>query len=377
MKSSKKIIVSVTNDLYTDQRVHKMCMFMVQQGYNVVLLGRLLDNKTPLDRPYATKRFRLLFRKGALFYANYNVRLFFYLLFHRADILVSNDLDTLLANTFIHQLKKTPLIYDSHEYFTEVPELTSRPKIKRVWERIEAYCFPKLDKIITVNYSIAEKYKRKYGKKLRVVRNVSPLFEFKDVPSKKELSIPENKIILILQGAGINVDRGGEELIEAMTLLPDCVLLIVGDGDVLSQLKQRVKELNISDRVLFFGRQPYEKMMQYTFHADIGLTLDKPSNDNYLFSLPNKVFDYIHAGTAIVASNLPEVAKVIEHYHVGLLISSHDPKDIAETILRMIHQPNLLSELKENCMIARSNENWDKEVAQIEDFYPKIDKIEE
>lgn len=377
MKSSKKIIVSVTNDLYTDQRVHKMCMFMVKQGYNVVLLGRLLDNKTPLDRPYATKRFRLLFRKGALFYANYNVRLFFYLLFHRADILVSNDLDTLLANTFIHQLKKTPLIYDSHEYFTEVPELTSRPKIKRVWERIEAYCFPKLDKIITVNYSIAEKYKRKYGKKLRVVRNVSPLFEFKDVPSKKELSIPENKIILILQGAGINVDRGGEELIEAMTLLPDCVLLIVGDGDVLSQLKQRVKELNISDRVLFFGRQPYEKMMQYTFHADIGLTLDKPSNDNYLFSLPNKVFDYIHAGTAIVASNLPEVAKVIEHYHVGLLISSHDPKDIAETILRMIHQPNLLSELKENCMIARSNENWDKEVAQIEDFYPKIDKIEE
>lgn len=377
MKSSKKIIVSVTNDLYTDQRVHKMCMFMVQQGYNVVLLGRLLDNKTPLDRPYATKRFRLLFRKGALFYANYNVRLFFYLLFHRADILVSNDLDTLLANTFIHQLKKTPLIYDSHEYFTEVPELTSRPKIKRVWERIEAYCFPKLDKIITVNYSIAEKYKRKYGKKLRVVRNVSPLFEFKDVPSKKELSIPENKIILILQGAGINVDRGGEELIEAMTLLPDCVLLIVGDGDVLSQLKQRVKELNISDRVLFFGRQPYEKMMQYTFHADIGLTLDKPSNDNYLFSLPNKVFDYIHAGTAIVASNLPEVAKVIEHYHVGLLISSHDPKDIAETILRIIHQPNLLSELKENCMIARSNENWDKEVAQIEDFYPKIDKIEE
>ncbi len=371
MKPSKKIIVSVTNDLYTDQRVHKMCMYMVKQGYGVVLVGRLLDNKVPLNRPYETKRFRLLFRKGALFYANYNLRLFFYLLFHRADLLVSNDLDTLLANTLIHQLKKTPIIYDSHEYFTEVPELTSRPSVKRIWERIEAYCFPKLDKIITVNSSIAGKYEAKYGKKLRIVRNVSPLFEFEHVLSKKELSIPENKTILILQGAGINVDRGGEELVEAMAFLPDCVLLIVGDGDVLHQLKKRVQELNITDNVLFFGRQPYEKMMQYTFHADIGLTLDKPSNDNYLFSLPNKVFDYIHAGSAIVASNLPEVAKVIEGYNVGLLIPSHHPKDIADTILRLVNQPELLIELKENCLTARLKENWDKEVAHIADFYPK------
>lgn len=373
MSEKKKIIVSVTNDLYTDQRVHKMCLFMQNQGYEVMLVGRLLDNKEPLNRTYATKRFRLLFRTGALFYAAYNLRLFFFLLFHRADILVSNDLDTLLANTLIHRLKGTPLVYDSHEYFTEVPELVHRPKVQCIWEKIEACCFPRLDKIITVNHSIAKKYEQKYGKNLRVVRNVSPLFEFRDVPSKKELSIPEDKTILILQGSGINVDRGGEELIEAMRFLPACVLLIVGSGDVLEQLKQRVKELNIGERVLFFGRQPYEKMMYYTYHADIGLTLDKPTNENYLFSLPNKVFDYIHAGTAIVASDLPEVAGIVQKYKVGVLILSHEPEAIAETIKKLSDQPELLAELKANCLQARLLENWDKEVEAIADFYPKKD----
>ncbi|HRO76213.1 MAG TPA: glycosyltransferase family 4 protein [Crocinitomicaceae bacterium] len=370
MSKHKKIIVSVTNDLYTDQRVHKMCLFMQKQGYDVLLVGRLLSDKTPLKRTYQTKRFRLFFKKGALFYANYNLRLFWFLLFHKADILVSNDLDTLLANTLIHQLKGTPLVYDSHEYFTEVPELIHRPKVQRIWERIEAYCFPKLDKIITVNQSIAQKYEQKYNKKLRVVRNVSPLFEFQNVPTKSELGLPEDKTLLILQGSGINVDRGGEELIEAMRFLPECVLLIVGSGDVLEQLKKRVKELSLEQNVLFFGRQPYEKMMNYTYHADIGLTLDKPSNENYLFSLPNKVFDYIHAGTAIVASNLPEVTNVVTKYNVGKLISSHEPTEIAQTIQTLVQNPELLAELKQNCLTAKLLENWENEVQTIADFYP-------
>lgn len=366
------VIVSVTNDLYTDQRVHKMCLFIESQGYNVLLVGIQSEDKRPLNRTYSTKLLRLFFKKGALFYANYNICLFFFLLFKKADKLVANDLDTLLANTLIHKLKGTPLVYDSHEYFTEVPELIHRPKVQRIWERIERYCFPKLNQIITVNHSIANKYNKKYHKNLRVVRNVSPLFEFKDVPTKSELGIPANKVILILQGAGINIDRGGEELIEAMSFLPQCVLLIIGVGDVLEQLKKRVVELNLSENVLFFGSKPYSQMMQYTYHADIGLTLDKPSNENYLFSLPNKVFDYIHAETAIVASNLPEVAKIVTEYNVGKLIPSHKPADIAKTIQELIDNPILLKELKQNCAKARLVENWDNEVKAIADFYPKV-----
>src|ERR1051326_7175614 len=116
----KKIILSVTNDLTSEQRVHKVCLFLLKLGFNVILVGRQRRKSLPLEsRPYKTKRMFLLFEKGPLFYAEYNLRLFFYLLFHKADVLVSNDLDTLPANYLASTLKGNKLVHDSHEYRSE------------------------------------------------------------------------------------------------------------------------------------------------------------------------------------------------------------------------------------------------------------------
>src|SRR5690606_16060536 len=155
-------------------RVHKVCLFLMQQGYDVLLVGRMRKNSLPLDRPYATKRMKLSFEKGAKFYAAYSFRLFWFLLFKKSDVLVSNDLDTLLPNYLISRIKRKKLVYDTHEYFTEVPELVSRPKVQAIWEKIEGWIFPKLKFIYTVNDSIARRYGEKYGKNLSVVRNISP-----------------------------------------------------------------------------------------------------------------------------------------------------------------------------------------------------------
>ena len=174
MAKQKKAIVSVTNDLYTDQRVHKVCLFLENQGYSVLLVGRNRKNSMPLsERTYRTTRLNLIFDKGAKFYAEYSIRLFFFLLFKRVDILVSNDLDTLLPNYATSKFKPlSKLVYDSHEYFTEVPELIHREKIKQIWEGIEAWIFPKLKTVYTVNNSIAKLYTEKYKKEVKVVRNI-------------------------------------------------------------------------------------------------------------------------------------------------------------------------------------------------------------
>jgi hypothetical protein len=133
-----KIIVSVTNDLVTDNRVDKVCRFLLNEGFEVLLVGRKLKTSLAMpQRPYATKRMKLLCTKGALFYAEYNLRLFFLLLFRKATHLLANDLDTLLANYLVSKMRRRALIYDSHELFTEVPELIHRPKIQRIWESIE------------------------------------------------------------------------------------------------------------------------------------------------------------------------------------------------------------------------------------------------
>lgn len=371
MAKSKRIIVSVTNDLYTDQRVHKVCTFLLKQGYDVLLVGRKRKTSIPLlPRDYATKRMKLIFDKGALFYAEYNFRLFLFLLFRRADKLLANDLDTLLANYTASKFKPTvELIYDSHEYFTEVPELQGR-KAKKIWEGIEAWIFPKLSKIYTVNQSIAGLYKKKYNKEIKVVRNISPLWQGKTMKSREELGLPSDKPIIIIQGAGINVDRGAEEAVEAMKSVENAVLIIVGDGDVVPQLKEQVNTNQMTEKVLFFGKKPYDEMMNYTYHASIGLTLDKDTNLNYTYSLPNKLFDYIHTSTPVICTNLIEIRRVVDKYEVGEVIEEFNSLSLAKTLNSLLNDPDRLNKLKANCKIAAETENWEKETTILAEIFP-------
>ena len=374
MKKKPVVIVSVTNDLYTDQRVHKVCTFLLQQGYRVRLVGRKKKSSVELDaRAYETRRLKLLFEKGPFFYAAYNFRLFLYLLFHRADILLSNDLDTLLANYAAHRFKpNSSLVYDTHEYFTEVPELLNRPKIRSIWLGIEAWIFPKLKSVYTVNQSIADVYTKKYKVPVKVVRNISAKWRASDLPSKRDLGIPEGKKLLILQGAGINIHRGAEEAVEAMQEL-DAVLLIVGDGDVVPQLKQRVRELGIQDKVLFFGRQPYTRMMLYTSYADIGLSLDRPTNANYQLSLPNKLFDYMHAETPILATSIPAVKTFIEEHQIGFVMDEFSVENLVAAIRNLLSDNTLLEHYRSNCKRVSEVECWENECTILKEIYPRVE----
>lgn len=373
---TKKIIVSVTNDLYTDQRVHKVCSFLHENNYDVLLVGRRLKTSQEItDRKYRIKRFKLVFTKGALFYANYNLRLFWFLLFNPSDVLLSNDLDSLLANYCAHKLKSNSrLVYDTHELFTEVPELTARPKVRNVWLKIEEWIFPKLESVYTVNESIASIYSKKYHKNVRIVRNVSKLWKPETILSKAELKLPEDKHIIILQGSGINVDRGAEEAVMAMKEIEKALFVIVGSGDVIPDLKIMVIENQLEEKVRFVGRVPYNTMMNYTYHADLGLSLDKDTNSNYKFSLPNKIFDYIHTTTPVISSDLIELKRVLHKHNVGRIIPEHSAKGVAETINSILNNPTLLAELKENCKKAALVENWEEESKVLEEVFIRNDE---
>ena len=321
------------------------------------------------ERPYASHRMKLLFEKGPLFYAEYNTRLFFFLLFHRANLLLSNDLDTILPNWFISRLKGIKMIFDSHEYYTETPELVNRPKVQRVWKRIEGFVVPKLDEMITVCDSIADLFREKYGVKCHVIRNIPPRKALPPKGDKVALGLPTDKHLLILQGSGINIQRGAEELVQAMSFLDDCFLMIIGGGDVLPILKQMVEDLNITDRVRFFPRMPYQQMMAYTQLAELGFCLDKDTNLNYRFSLPNKLFDFIQAGVPIVASHLTEIEKIITKYDIGLFIPDHDPKSIAETIREGLENVERRSVWKKGLVKAAEELCWENESKALMEIY--------
>ena len=368
----KRVIISVTNDLSTDQRVDKVARSLQKLGYRVLLVGRLLPESARLKREYPCHRMKLWFRKGPLFYAEYNLRLFFLLNAAKGDIFLANDLDTLLANYLASKLKSKPLVYDSHEYYTEVPELKGRKHVQRFWLRIERWIFPKLKYVYTVNHSIARIYEDLYDVPVKVVRNLPESQEVNHILCREELGLPTDKFVVILQGAGINVDRGGEELIEAMVHLPECFLVIVGSGDVVEQLKTQSRMLKISGRVLFRPKMPYEEMMQYTLCADLGVTLDKDTNLNYRFSLPNKIFDYMKAGIPVLSSNLPELRNIIDEYQIGTIVHSHNPEEIAKAIEAIRLNPEQKKQWAENTKFAKSSLNWENQEAVLAAIFRNI-----
>jgi glycosyltransferase involved in cell wall biosynthesis len=332
-------------------------------GFEILLAGRRLRNSPDMDvRPYVVRRMRLIFEKGPLFYLEYQIRLFILLFSHHADVLWSNDLDTLLPNYLISKIKGVPLVYDSHEYFTGVPELENHPLKRSIWKRVERSIFPHLKHVFTVSDSIAGLYESEYGFLPEVVRNVPEKRVLKKRADRAALGLPEDKKILILQGAGINVQRGAEEMVEAMQFVPDTLLLlIIGGGDVIDILKRKTKDLNLEKKILFKPRLPYDTLMEYTAAADLGLSLDKDTSVNYRYSLPNKIFDYIHAGIPVLASDLEEVRKLIEKCQVGTFIAGHNPLQIAETLTEIFSHPGQLKTWRANTKTARETLNWEKE----------------
>jgi len=373
---AQRILISVTSDLSTDQRVNRTATTLKEAGYRVLVIGRVLKTSTEVSpKRYRTLRFKLWTEKGPMFYALYNIRLFWFLLWHHADILVSNDLDTLPANFLAAKLKNIPLVYDSHEYFTGVPELINRPKVQRIWKKIESYCLPKVDYAITVNESIAKLFKEEYNKDFDVIRNVPLItkpFLSERENLRRELGLPINKKILILQGAGINIDRGAEELVAAMSYLPDYLLLIVGGGDVIGDLRKIVSEKNLKERVLFIAKQPIEILRKYTAASNLGVTLDKANNINYKLSLPNKLFDYIHAGVPVLSSDLPELKRIVVGYDIGEISTDHDPKNISKVIEEMFSSEEQIKKWEANTVIAAKELNWDKEKERLLSIFKKI-----
>ena len=358
----KKAIVSVINDLVTDQRVNKSCLVLQEMGYEVLLVGRCRKRSLPLpSRPYAMHRMRLLFERGPMFYACFNVRLFFVLLWRRADLLFANDLDTLLPNYLISRIKNIPIIYDSHEYFTETPELVNRRFVQGVWKKIEASLLPRIITVITVNDSIARLFGEKYHKEIHVVRNIPPQHSDASAPAPASLPLANDKPVVLLQGSGINIQRGAEELVEAMQYVQHGQLLIIGGGDVIGQLKQMARDLQLTDKITFMPAMPFEKLRSFTRQAAIGLSIDKDTNINYRYSLPNKLFDYIHAGVPVLVSPLTEIKKIVDEWQVGETISSHEPRSIARHIDTMLADTEKLQRYRQNCIAAAEVLNWENE----------------
>ncbi len=366
---AKKITVSVISELTTDQRVIRISTTLREMGFDVMVVARQLKGALPLGNySFKSKRIVCFFRKGVLAYAEFNFKLFWYLLFTKTDYLLSNDLDTLSPNFIVSRLRNKFLFYDTHEYFTGVPEVTASPLKQKLWKTLEDLLLPKLKVAYTVNESVKNKYESIYPSMgLKIVRNIS----------LKENIIPhaipkewEGKIVLLMQGIGMNPGRGGMELLLAFQHLPQSYRLIyIGWGLEWEAIDAKRKELGLEHRVEMHAKMPPEELKRFTPLAHIGFTLDGSKDENFLFNLPNKLFDYIHAGVPVISTSIPEVKKIVEQYQIGICLENLDSKATARAIEQFINNTDQYNTFKKNTLLAAKELCWQNEKNKLIDIY--------
>lgn len=275
------------------------------------------------------------------------------------DAVCAIDLDTIMPCHFVSRFKRIPRIYDAHELFTEMKEVITRPGIKKIWTRVEKRLVPKFKLGYTVSESIAEEFHRRYGVKYETIRNV-PVLKILDEKMSGE------KFILY-QGA-VNEARGFEYLIPAMQSV-NSKLIICGDGNFMPQLKKLITDHKLENKIELKGMLPPDEIWKISQQATIGIALAEREGLNQWLALPNKFFDYVHAGLPQLTMNYPEYIKINKQFEVAVLIDDLAPEKIADAINNLLNDDVLHSRLKDNCLKARQELNWQHEEKKVLSFY--------
>ena len=361
-----RIIFTVTNDLTYDQRMHRICGTLAANGYKVTLVGRLQLNSKPLTgRAFGQKRLLCVFEKGFLFYAEYNLRLFLFLIFEPFNAVCSIDLDTLPAGCLASLLRGKKGVFDAHEYFTEVPEVVGRPFVRFFWNLVARACLPFYQYAYTVGPALAQIFEEKYGLKFEVVRNVP-------VKKAQDLISPNLSPKQILYQGALNQGRGIEIMLEAMQSLDNVQLVLAGEGDLSATLRKKAIDLKLGDRVLFLGYVKPEELKKRTAVAWLGLNLLENKGLSYYNSLANKFFDCVQAGVPVLSMDFPEYRALNKQYEVAILLKELSPESVSVAIQTMLRDNALYEKLKQNCLIAREKWNWEIEQITLLKIWQKV-----
>ncbi|SEG15727.1 Glycosyltransferase involved in cell wall bisynthesis [Halpernia humi] len=358
------VLVSVFNNLYTDQRVEKVCRTLLNDGFEIELIGNNWTGLPEMTRPYQFSRLSLNSKKLRFAYLEFQWKLYKELLKKSTSktILLANDLDTLWPNYLVSKKLKIPLVYDSHEIFTEMPSLNGR-FTKKIWKFLERKLMPKIIYMMTASQSYAEWFQKEYQIKPFVVRNF-PMKIGADIP------FPENNPKIILYQGVINPSRGLQHVIAAMEFIDNAVFKIIGDGPKRMELENLVKEKKLQNKVQFLGKMLPDEMRKITKTADVGLSVEENGGLSYFYSLPNKISDYIQSKVPLLMSNFPEMMRIKNEFNVGEIIENHNPKHIAEQLKIVLQKGRSYYEVE----LERASKTlcWENEAPKILLLFNKV-----
>jgi len=380
MENLLKIVTSIVlNNFTNDSRVLKENMSLQNAGYDVKVVALHEEPLKEFDEVQNIPVHRVKLKSRG-WSKNKLVQLLKYFEFiyrvvkkyKNSDILHCNDLNTLPIGFIIKKFynKNAKIIYDAHEYETEINGLSGIRKT--LVKRLEKFLIKYADKIITVSDAIAEEYMRLYGiEKPVLVLNTPPYkkIEKKDI-FRKTFKIDQDKTIFLYQG-GLSKGRGIEILLETFKAIDDekSVIIFMGSGPLENAVIEESEEyVNIYlHKVVSF-----DLLLDYTSSADFGISTIEDSCLSYRYCLPNKMFEYLMAEIPVVVSNLYEMKRLVEDSGIGLVAKENTPTGLKEAIQKITQLDKEV--LQKNIQKVKEVYNWEEQETLLLDVYKKLYK---
>ncbi|MGL5153138.1 MAG: glycosyltransferase [Clostridium sp.] len=291
---------------------------------------------------------------------------------YNADIYHSNDLNTLPQGIMCSKiLKRRKLIYDSHEV------QSSRTGYGKPAFYIEKLLIKFIDLMIMTNDTRADYVQNLYKiERPKVVHNY-PFYSGDDsIKNKYDLysiaNIPREKPILLYQG-GMQQGRGLENIIDAINLFDDGIVVFIGDGKLKSKIIDLVVKRELIEKVRFLDKVPVDELKYYTANAYLGFQVLNNVCFNHYSACSNKLFEYIMSEVPVIACKFPEIKKVVDEEKVGICVDSHDFIEIANGVNNLLRNKEKYETFKKNCINAREKYNWNREKEVFLDIYNNIE----
>lgn len=355
MSKNKQIIIAFLGNIKYDARCLNMAETLFNADFNVIVLDEQ-SNDNYKSNSFKIQHIDTKIKHGLKRYWNYHCRVQKLAKELNPDIFISADLFALAVCA--KQKKECVKIFDSRELYSKLAALVNKPIAQFFWSIYEKIFYKNMDRIIVTAESDKNYLINRFGeKKIEIIYNFPKIpNSYSNINIRKQFNIASNIKIFIYQGA-IQPGRGIDEMIKLLSKFPQCVAIIVGEGDYKIQLEQSSIELKVNDRTFFTGAIPYNELLSITKQADIGFSLIQPISQSYEQALPNKLFEYGLAGIPTIASNFPEIKKYTIDFNLGLVVIPTDFDTQIKTINKLLTWENR-EKLKET---VRQNFTWESQ----------------
>lgn len=367
MPDKKKVLITFLGNIDYDTRCNNLFNSLSDKGYDVEFIG--------FD--WLTENFSTIKGKKSIYKLSKKpLSLFFYLKFYfilklklltkKYDIIFAEDLYCLPVCVIIGKIQKAKVIYDCRELFGFLAGLKNRRIVQKFWSTVERLFIKKADLILTTGELDSEFIRKQY--KIQndlVIRNL-PLYKKSQSPVNyySLLGIDKSKKVLLYQGVVLH-GRGLKMIFEFLRTSEDFVLVVLGGGEMLDYYKQLSEQMSLQNKVFFIGKIPQDKLIDYTAGAFAGLSLIENVSLSYYYALPNKLFEYIMAEIPVIATNLPQMKKIIDEFKVGFTVTEHNISELTEVLFRLKTDDNFYNMLKSNCQIASQLLSWEREIERL------------